>query len=68
MAEDEVKKTGGQVDGKRLQLASVPLQVGADVTGLFRIPSKEEISKLILMQTGDLVIFTILYLNEQVFF
>lgn len=68
MAEDEVKKTGGQVDGKRLQLASVPLQVGADATGLFRIPSKEEISKLILMQTGDLVIFTILYLNEQVFF
>lgn len=32
---------------------------GAYAMGLFRIPIKQEISKLILMRAGDLVFFTI---------
>ena len=50
MAEDEVKKTGGQVDGKGLAhfISSFPAG-GADATGLSQhdsIPIKKEISKL----------------------
>lgn len=47
MAEDEVKKTGGQVDGKGQAhfISSFPAG-GADATGPDSIPIKKEISKL----------------------
>ena len=53
MAEDEVKKTGGQVDGKRVPLASVPSSWGKLMRLVF--PDSNQRGTLNLMQAGDLV-------------
>lgn len=72
MAEDEVKKTGGQVDGKGLAhfISSFPAG-GADATGLsqIRFQSKRNL-QIMLMQADDLVFLTILFLLfcDQLFF
>lgn len=72
MAEDEVKKTGGQVDGKGLAhfISSFPAG-GADATGPDRFDSNQKRNlQIMLMQADDLVFLTILFLLfcDQLFF
>ena len=74
MAEDEVKKTGGQVDGKGLAhfISSIPFQLGELMRRVFpRFDSNQKRDlQIMLMQADDLVFLTILFLLfcDQLFF